>query len=300
MNIIIDVGANRGDFLFPVARKNPCYTIIGFEPIPSLINTLEENILRYKLDNVLLRNVAISNTEGWETLNVSSELDQGVSSLLDIDRSIVDTNDYWKKRTDLKFSSKIDVEVKTLENELSEIEFDRIKFIKIDVQGLDVEVLISLGKYLEKVDAGMLEVPSSLANKIYKGEVYDLKSALDYLDYHSFDVYKIKANDEYSNEFNVFFKRKGLDIEAIENELSLTDIDIYSGRDYWHLPGSKLVDYVTLEHEKNTDIFIMKERIHELETSLHEYQTLLDSIKNNPLTFFIKEKYYKIKKFFSA
>lgn len=267
-NIIIDVGANFGLFTFPIAKYNPDKTILVFEPIPNLINYLSKSLLENNLTNVILRSVALSNWIGNTVLHVSPNLDFGVSSLLDFNDKNILNNDYWRKRTDLKFSSEIQVTVTTLESELENIDFDRIRFMKIDSQGLDIEILSSLGRYLSKLDAGMLEVPATFLTSLYSNEKFDLYKAIEYIKNIGFDIYKIKPNDEYCNEFNIFFKRKNIDLAELESDLSLDVIDIYNDRDFWHMPGKELFDYPTLIHYQKTKIH---ELLTEIETLKNQY-----------------------------
>lgn len=266
-NIIIDIGANYGLFTLPIAKNNPENLIISFEPIPRLIENLHESLIKNELSNVILRDVALSDWIGNTVLHLSHDLDFGVSSLLNFDDKNIIDNEYWSKRSDLKFASEIPVSVTTLESELDSINFDRILFIKIDSQGLDVEILSSMGKYLNRLDAGMLEVPSTFTANLYSNEKHDLHSAIEYIKSIGFEVYRIKPNDECCNEFNVFFKRNHIDVNELEGLLSLNEIDIYNGRDFWHMPSKKLIDYPSLIHEQKT-------KIHELLTEIDKLKTI--------------------------
>ena len=263
-DIIIDVGANCGLFTFPMAINNPEKKIFAYEPIPKLLDYLASEIANGKHENVVLRDIALSNKEGNSILNISKELDCGISSLLKLNDSNIMKNEYWKLRTDLKYDSSIPILITRLDTELNNIDFGRINFIKIDSQGLDVEILSSLGEYMNRLDAGMIEVPAVLSTSLYKDEEYDLNKAITFLNEHGFEVYKIKPNDECSNEFNIFFKCKSVDINALELKLSLDKIDIYNGRDFWHLPSSKLTDYRTEMHTLKTEIHFLKTKMHSL------------------------------------
>nr|AXL04863.1 glycosyltransferase [Aeromonas hydrophila] len=278
-DLVIDVGANNGDFFIPIYSENKNILFLAYEPIPELMNNLKAKVSGKK--NVILRQVALSNECGTGILNISNASDWGVSSLLEFNSENIDNNLYWKERSDLHFTSHIEVKITSLESELDGIRFDRIRFIKIDSQGLDVEILSSLGRYIDKVDAGMLEVPSSLSQSLYNGEKYDLRKALNYLNQNNFHIYKIKPNDECCNEFNVFFKRKDIDITILENELELCKTTIYNGKDYWHMPSMELTDYPTKLHQMNTMIHELKTQVHSLKTEIHRCMT--DNVELNEM-----------------
>jgi len=279
-NIIIDVGANMGLFAIPVAKRNIEKKVIVYEPIPQLYKLLESIKLDQDISNLVLKRSALSVYDGVGKLNVSEVGDWGVSSLLDFNESHISNNEYWQTRKDLVVTEVIDVSVRTLQSELDEIEFNRVSFIKIDSQGLDIDILRSAGKYLNRIDAGMLEAPMTLCLSLYEKESYDLRRALGYLYENDFVVYGIKPNDESSNEFNLFFHRNGLSKSEVEKNCQLCGLDIYDGKNYWHMPSNQYRDVKSELHEYKTklvkragEMHACKTELHACKTELHEYKT---------------------------
>lgn len=234
---IIDVGANRGDFLFQVAARSPSVTVIGIEPIPELYDELAIKKDSLNLPNIELLKKAINTSEGFAKFHVARHADWGVSSLLNFDSDNISKNEYWAQRSDLYFEDEIDVEITRLDTFLIEAGYNHIDFIKIDAQGVDIKVLESLGDLLKNVDAGMLEAPTTRGAALYSNEP-TLKDVLDFLERNGFEPYAIKPNDPACAEVNVFFNRVGLDWQEIENRLNLRGIPIYDGKHYWHVPSS--------------------------------------------------------------
>ena len=239
--MIIDVGANNGEFILDVARKNPKIQCLAIEPIFELAENIKDSAKLENLENIEVVTKAVSLKRGNGFLNVSTTSDQGGTSLLEFDHNLMDQNDYWSSRPDLQHSTKIEVSLESLDGILRGYPKDiPIEFIKIDVQGLDLESLLSLKRRLKYVLLGMLEVPSVSAAKLYKGQEHDLRSCLNILRANNFTVYAIKPNDPASNEFNVYFARNGSNHEKLIVELGLMTNSIYSGKWFWLNPSDRI------------------------------------------------------------
>ncbi|HEN3664331.1 TPA: FkbM family methyltransferase, partial [Yersinia enterocolitica] len=238
-DIILDLGANMGGFSLEIAKRNPGVTVHAVEPYPQLAKFLKEQSKKEKIINHIVHEVAISEKNGLSVFNVSTESESGTSSLLNFSSDHLKSDEYWSNRIDLVHSIKIDVETMTLFSFLDRLSFNRIRFIKIDIQGMDLIALKTAEKYLDRIDGGMLEVPSVKEISLYSGSDDDLLTALVFLDNNGFYAYKIKPNDPASNEFNVFFCRKGQRYELLEDELNLRGLKYYDGKHYWHFPSNR-------------------------------------------------------------
>lgn len=246
--IIVDVGANHGEFSLEVAKRNPDCRIVAIEPIEVLRRIIYDSAEKCSIKNIDICACAIDQSDGYGVLNIATHSDWGVSTLLNFDQNKLQ-DEYWKTRDDMYFDTQEEVRVRTLSSILEEFnvsENNRVGFIKVDAQGLDLQVLMSAGDYVKYIDAGMLEISISTDLGLYEKEEYNLKSVLDWLEINGFEPYYLKPNDPASNEFNVYFNRVGYDHLEIEKELSLRGIDIYDGKFYWHFPSSKLLN---IEHE---------------------------------------------------
>ncbi len=239
-DLVIDVGANLGGFALEVAERNPNVHVLAFEPIPSLCHQLRACAVERSIVNLTVLQLAVDAEERSAVFHVADHADQGVSSLLDFDASSLATDEYWRTRTDLYFEHEIDVSVTRLDAVPEIHAADRIRFIKIDAQGVDLAVLESLGELLGRTEAGMLEAPATIKAKLYAQETHDLHAVMTRLVELGFCVYAIKPNDHASNEFNVFFCRRDLDPQDIEATLRLRGIHLYDGKHYWHAPSDSL------------------------------------------------------------
>lgn len=239
--MIIDVGANLGQLSLDIAKKNPNIQCIAIEPIPYLAREIEKTAKVLKLENIMVITKAIQQKESLEKFYISTEADQGGSSLLEFNPELMSENEYWQKRVDLRHQETIEVQTDSLRGILKIYpKRMEIEFIKIDAQGLDVEVLISLGSRLRDVQLGMIEVAAVNNTKLYKSEKSNLQSCLVLLEKKNFKVFAIKPNDPASNEFNVFFARNDVDERVLIHKLGLDTNDIFSGKWYWENPSRSL------------------------------------------------------------
>jgi FkbM family methyltransferase len=125
-DIIIDIGANNGDFYFCFDEKIKYY---GYEPSPIVFSNLQ-----YNIKNQNLYNLGLSNSDK-QFVDFYLKDESGDSSILPI-------NNYTKKIT---------IETTSLDKEIDKIK-EKIKLIKIEAEGLEPEILQGLNKYLNHVE----------------------------------------------------------------------------------------------------------------------------------------------------
>lgn len=141
---VIDLGASRGQFALFAATKFPEARIISFEPQPGPYADLT-GLLG---DRVEARQIAIGSQRGTSTMNVSASDDS--SSLLAIGEG------QTKVFPGTGQVDTIEVKVTTLDDELDE-PLARPCLMKIDVQGLELEVLKGGTATLSQVDEALIE-----------------------------------------------------------------------------------------------------------------------------------------------
>jgi len=125
-DIIIDVGANNGDFYLCFDKKIKYY---AYEPSPVVFSNL-----KYNVKNQNLYNLGLSNSEN-KKINFYLKDESGDSSILPI-------NNYTKK---------ISIETTNLDKELDKIQ-QRIKLIKLEAEGFEPEILQGLKKHLNLIE----------------------------------------------------------------------------------------------------------------------------------------------------
>jgi FkbM family methyltransferase len=188
----IDVGCCVGDYIQHMKDicKEENSIIFCFEPNPANILVLEPIINQYehfKLFKICLSNVnevASFNNENNNANfagNQTAGLRSGGEKICDVD---------VKKLDDI------------LDKEFNGENFI-IKFIKIDTEGHDGDVIKGLEKYLPKTKYIIFECSDCLDDCRGPGIKYPMKDIVDFLSKNGFDTYRIgtkklfKVNDEY-------------------------------------------------------------------------------------------------------
>ena len=125
-DLVIDCGANVGELYLAFKEKKVNIRYVAFEPDKEVFKSLEQNT---KDGDVELYNVALSNKEGIQELYTDTE---GANTSLS------------------PFDSKSVNQIKTIT--LDSLELKNIKLMKIEAEGHEPEVLIGMGKTLEKIE----------------------------------------------------------------------------------------------------------------------------------------------------
>lgn len=127
---VLDIGSNIGTYGVPLAVRNPNLTVLCFEPQRIIYNQLCTNITLNRLDNVYAYNVAVSDREDTLTLEMPDYLQEENVGGFSLDPLVKEKCPTSKGLTET-------VNVVTIDS----MELTDVKMIKIDVEGLELEVL---------------------------------------------------------------------------------------------------------------------------------------------------------------
>jgi len=192
----IDVGSCIGDYLhhFNHICTETNKTILCFEPNPVNIVALEPKVIQDK--NIKLFKHCISNETtttsfyNWKDSN-SNNIGNGIAGLRSGGAKICDVD--VKKLDDV------------LDNEFANEDII-IKFIKIDTEGNDSNVIKGFEKYLSKTKYMIFECSDCLDDIRGPGIKNPMKDIVDFLSKNGFDTYRIgtqklfKVNDDHWNQ----------------------------------------------------------------------------------------------------
>jgi FkbM family methyltransferase len=198
--IYFDIGANNGESSLFLAN-DPSNIVYAFEPTPFLIKRIENKILNKT--NYFLIKKAVSNFNGKATFNIAGNADWGCSSLLNFSEK---SKTCWVNRPDFTVTEKIEVDVIRLDSFIEEYHIPYITYLHIDTQGSDLNVLKGLGKYITRVEAGILEAANE--NDILYKQQNTKQECIEFLLLNNFEILNITSNDVHNNEVNISFKRK--------------------------------------------------------------------------------------------
>ena len=133
---VLDIGANFGVFTKLFSQlAGPRGSVIAFEPVPETFRTLAAGIKRHHWSNVEARNEAVSDHEG-AVLMVVPQYEENAGDNL-YQATIVDSYQSPKAFT-----------VKSVT--VDSLQLSRVDFIKIDVEGHELEVLHGSSETLER------------------------------------------------------------------------------------------------------------------------------------------------------
>jgi FkbM family methyltransferase len=146
--LVIDVGANRGQFTLDVVTALPMATVVAYEPLPR-----EAKVFRRifaDLPNVELREIALGSRREARDIHVARAADS--SSLL----PITGTQEMVFPGTEEV--DRVAVQVTTLDDELDGVAIPPGTLLKVDVQGFELEVLRGAGRVLPRIRWLLVEV----------------------------------------------------------------------------------------------------------------------------------------------
>lgn len=132
--VILDIGANMGSFTVPLAFHNPQYYFVCFEPQKMVYHQLCGNLALNLISNAEAHNFGLSKVQGdlnVELPDYKSETNIGAFSL---DEEVRSHDDYLCK-------TKGNVQ-KVMLYPLDTLGIRDIRLIKIDVEGMELDVLM--------------------------------------------------------------------------------------------------------------------------------------------------------------
>lgn len=171
--IIFDIGANIGTFTTWMAKAFPNGKVYSFEPQRSVFQMLSGNAAINNLYNVYTHNIALGKENKkieFEEPNYFHKNDYGTFSLVE---NIISE----------KTKNKIVVEIKTLDSFLEYFNIPKVHLLKIDAEGMDLDVLIG-GVNTIKKNLPVIFIEHSDNRKSIINEIQDFLNKFEY----SFDV----------------------------------------------------------------------------------------------------------------
>ena len=180
-DVAVDVGAHSGRYAIPMAAAvGNKGTVIAFEVLPSVLPVLKSQCDAFALTNVAIKDVALSSHPGSGSFTVALDRLQE-SGLLkrDVYNGATETED-------------IHVTIETLDH----YDFGKVRFIKIDTEGAEFDVLKGAERTLRKSKP---VIAFEFGENSYKPYGVNPAEVFEYLQGLGFDVLSI-LGDKLSKE----------------------------------------------------------------------------------------------------
>jgi FkbM family methyltransferase len=179
IDLIIDVGANKGEYTSELIDLGYSGRIESFEPLCEVYNEL--NTISKKHNTWSTHKIALGDFDGKTEINVAGNINS--SSLLEMlprHEKSAPTSKYTKKET---------IHVQKLDSILNSIVSDNQNiFIKIDVQGYEMAVLKGAENSLDKIKG--IQIEMSL-EPLYQGSML-YREMIEFLESKGFELYSIE------------------------------------------------------------------------------------------------------------
>ncbi|OGL46381.1 MAG: hypothetical protein A2161_03000 [Candidatus Schekmanbacteria bacterium RBG_13_48_7] len=169
-SVFVDIGAHVGYFSVLAAQIAINGEIICFEPLPQNYTKLVQNININRLKNASINQLGLSNQSGTFTLHVDPYNDGGHSF-----------DDNW-----CFYSHPLPVNVVTFDEWTEKNKINRIDFIKIDVEGHELNVIQGMVESLKKFKPGIIFCE---ANEISELPIINLLESHGYKHSRQIDKY---------------------------------------------------------------------------------------------------------------
>lgn len=171
-DVVIDAGTNKGDFSLWASRLvGPLGKVFAYEPEPENCKWIRKSITVNNYMNIILRQAALGDDNG--TTNLFLGFKSGWHSIID------------KVGRPYMTGTKIQVPIVTLDKEMEKYGIDKVKLIKMDVQGAEIKILRGAKEILSRSDDIVLLID------LHPKEI-DVLEVGEILESYGFEIFKTK------------------------------------------------------------------------------------------------------------
>lgn len=197
-DVCIDVGANIGHHTIIMSKVvGSDGHVFAYEPIDKIRDQLNKSLIENKINNVTILKEALSNEETY------------------MDLFLRDGNIGGSSFVDVGDKNKIKVNVKTLDS----YNYEKVNFIKIDVEGFELNVLKGGENTLEKTKPKIIFEYSPIYYKRHNPS--DTTEILNFLKNKNYILYDLEDKRKVINNINSFVEEFSDGLRSQTNILAL-------------------------------------------------------------------------------
>jgi FkbM family methyltransferase len=194
-SIFVDVGSNIGDYSIELIKAGITGKLFLVDPLAKNLSIAKQRIFNENFKNFELMQCALSDSEGKQSFFTSiDESLSGHDSLYDM-HSIGYSEE----------TREIEIDVKKFDDIFTEIQIEKVHFLKIDVEGNELNVLKGASKYLASGSIGYIQFEFGNAAKAARVYLHDI---VDFLKSMKYTIYIVKPAGLEHLEFNPFTERR--------------------------------------------------------------------------------------------
>lgn len=132
-DVVMDIGANVGDFVECCLAYQPWAVLHAFEPLPGAYQILQQKFSCYA------KVFSVNKAVGSETVNLTLKVSRFSEASSFLDQTAVLRDGLYG--IDFSVTQELSVQAIRLDDYVGQLNVDRIKLLKLDTQGYELEVL---------------------------------------------------------------------------------------------------------------------------------------------------------------
>lgn len=219
--IFIDIGANVGQTLLQVKSCFDNISYIGFEPNPVCAGYIKQLIRKNSFSDCIIVSSGISFENAILNLHTLTDADSGATIIEDL-------------RPKYSYKDRFSVPVFDFSTVLKHFNINKIGIIKIDVEGAEHNVMMSIAPYLDKFRPVIIcEILWAYNNECLENFKIKNKELASLLKNSSYDIYQII---------------KSTDLNSIKDLKKVSEINNI----VFNNENANLCDYLFIHSEKST------------------------------------------------
>jgi FkbM family methyltransferase len=175
--VLLDVGANIGEYSVFAAKRLTKGKVVAFEPVPALRQVLHENIEMNQFANVIVKPYGLSDAAGsFPIYFVGENENEGQATFFP---------------GEIQNQRSVNAELKKLDDEWDQLSLNRLDFVKMDIEGSELRALLGARNVITRFRPFiMLEI----SEVTYRSAGYSLEDVSNYfkgINYRPFAIDKM-------------------------------------------------------------------------------------------------------------